>query len=35
MEEAGNLREVRGVDRSPRRRFSEPLYAGVGEAAGS
>jgi len=35
LEEAGNFRDVRGLDRSPRRMFSDPLYAVVGEGAGS
>lgn len=32
--EAGNWRDVRGLDRSPRRPFSDPLYAVVGESMG-
>jgi hypothetical protein len=32
--EAGNFRDVRALDRSPRRLFSDPLYAVVGESAG-
>ena len=35
LEEAGNFRDVRGLDRSPRRMFSDPLYAVIGEGAGS
>ena len=35
LEEAGNVRDIRGLDWSPRRLFSDPLYAVVGEAAGS
>ena len=34
LEEAGNFRDVRGLDRSPRRMFSDPLYAVVGESTG-
>ena len=34
LEEAGNFREVQGLDRSPRRMFSDPLYAVVGRSAG-
>jgi hypothetical protein len=33
--EAGRFGNVRSLDRSPRRLFSDPLYAVVGEAAGS
>ena len=32
--EAGNWRDVRSLDRSPRRLFSDPLYAVIGEGAG-
>ena len=32
--EAGNFEDVRGLDRSPRRRFSDPLYAIVGTSTG-
>jgi SAM-dependent methyltransferase len=32
--EAGNFEDVRGLDRSPRRVFSDPLYAVVGESTG-
>ncbi|HKH11683.1 MAG TPA: methyltransferase domain-containing protein [Rubrobacter sp.] len=35
LEAAGNFDNVRGLDRSPRRIFSDPLYAVVGEAVGS
>ena len=35
LEEAGNFRDVRGLDRSPRRMFSDPLYAVIGEVDGS
>lgn len=34
LEEAGNFRNVRDLDRSPRRLFSDPLYAVVGESTG-
>jgi SAM-dependent methyltransferase len=34
LKEAGNFRKVRSLDRSPRRLFSDPLYAVVGESAG-
>ena len=34
LKEAGNLHNVRGLDRSPRRLFSDPLYAVIGESAG-
>ncbi len=34
LEEAGNFRNVRGLDRAPRRLFSDPLYAVVGESTG-
>jgi len=34
LEEAGNFRNVRGLDRSPRRVFGDPLYAVVAERAG-
>jgi SAM-dependent methyltransferase len=34
LEEAGNFRKVRSLDRSPRRVFSDPLYAVVGESTG-
>jgi SAM-dependent methyltransferase len=35
LREAGNWRNVRGLDRSPRRLFSDPLYAVVGESTGT
>ena len=35
LEEAGNFARVRGVDRSPRRLFSDPLYAVIGESTGA
>jgi SAM-dependent methyltransferase len=34
LQEAGNFRNVRSLDRSPRRLFSDPLYAVVGESTG-
>lgn len=34
LREAGNWDDVRGLDRSPRRMFSDPLYAVVGESTG-
>jgi SAM-dependent methyltransferase len=34
LREAGNFENVRGLDRSPRRLFSDPLYAVVGESTG-
>lgn len=34
LEEAGNFRDVRGLDRSPRRLFSDPLYAVIGSSTG-
>jgi ubiquinone/menaquinone biosynthesis C-methylase UbiE len=34
LREAGNLGNVRGLDRSPRRIFSDPLYAVIGEITG-
>jgi SAM-dependent methyltransferase len=33
LEDAGNFRNVRGLDRSPRRLFTDPLYAVIGERA--
>jgi SAM-dependent methyltransferase len=33
LQEAGNFRNIRSMDRSPRRLFSDPLYAVIGEAA--
>ncbi|CAA9463157.1 MAG: hypothetical protein AVDCRST_MAG58-2876 [uncultured Rubrobacteraceae bacterium] len=34
FQEAGNFRNIRSLDRSPRRVFSDPLYAVVAESAG-
>jgi SAM-dependent methyltransferase len=34
LEEAGNFDHLRSLDRSPRRMFSDPLYAVVGESTG-
>jgi SAM-dependent methyltransferase len=34
LREAGNFRNVRSLDRSPRRLFSDPLYAVVGVSTG-
>jgi SAM-dependent methyltransferase len=34
LKEAGNFRSVRSLDRSPRRLFTDPLYAVVGESMG-
>jgi hypothetical protein len=34
LEEAGNFRNVRSLDRSPRRRFSDPLYTVIRESTG-
>jgi hypothetical protein len=34
LREAGNFENVRGLDRSPRRLFSDPLYAVIGGSAG-
>lgn len=34
LQESGNFRNVRALDRSPRRHFSDPLYAVVGESTG-
>jgi ubiquinone/menaquinone biosynthesis C-methylase UbiE len=34
LEEAGNFRDIRGLDRSSRRLFSDPLYAVVGSSTG-
>lgn len=34
LEDAGNFAGVRSLDRSPRRMFSDPLYAVVGESCG-
>lgn len=35
LHEAGNFENIRALDRSPRRVFSDPLYAVVGESTGS
>jgi SAM-dependent methyltransferase len=35
LEEAGNFRNIRSLDRSPRLPFSDPLYAVVGESTGA
>ena len=34
LRQAGNFENVRGLDRSPRRMFSDPLYAVIGESTG-
>ena len=34
LEEAGNFDNIRSLDRSPRRMFSDPLYAVAGESTG-
>ncbi len=34
LEEAGNFQSIRSLDRSPRRLFSDPLYAVIGESTG-
>ena len=34
LQEAGNFRNIRSLDRSPRRLFSDPLYAVIGESVG-
>jgi hypothetical protein len=34
LREAGNFRDVRSLDRSPRRLFTDPLYAVIGESTG-
>ncbi|MDP9457959.1 MAG: hypothetical protein M3Q60_19805 [Actinomycetota bacterium] len=34
LREAGSFENVRSLDRSPRRMFSDPLYAVIGESAG-
>ena len=34
LQEAGNFRNIRNLDRSPRRVFSDPLYAVVAESVG-
>ena len=33
LQEAGNFRNVRSLDRSPRRLFGDPLYALIAESA--
>ncbi len=35
LQEAGNFENIRGLDRSPRRLVSDPLYAVVGESTGT
>jgi SAM-dependent methyltransferase len=35
LHEAGNFRDIRSLDRSPRRLFSDPLYAVIGRSKGS
>lgn len=32
LEDAGNIRNIRSLDRSPRRLFSDPLFAVIGES---
>ena len=34
LRQAGNWDDIRGLDRSPRRLFSDPLYAVVGGSTG-
>ncbi len=34
LRQAGNFENVRSLDRSPRRMFSDPLYAVIGEGTG-
>lgn len=34
LQETGNFRNIRSLDRSPRRLFSDPLYAVIGESTG-
>jgi SAM-dependent methyltransferase len=34
LQEAGNFRDIHSLDRSPRRLFSDPLYAVVGRSTG-
>ena len=34
LRQAGNFENVRGLDRSPRKMFSDPLYAVIGESMG-
>lgn len=33
LQEAGGFENVRSLDRSPRRMFSDPLYAVIGESS--
>ena len=35
LEEAGNFRDIRSLDRSPRRLVGDPLYAVVAESTGA
>src|SRR5215218_6985668 len=35
LEEAGNFASIQSLDRSPRRMFSDPLYAVVGDSTGA
>ena len=35
LQEAGNFRDVHSLDRSPRRLFSDPLYAVIGRSTGT
>ncbi len=35
LDEAGNFDNIRSLDRSPRRIFSDPLYAVIGESTGA
>ncbi|MGH3144425.1 MAG: methyltransferase type 11 [Rubrobacter sp.] len=35
LRDAGNFRNIRGLDRSPRRPFSDPLYTVIGESTGT
>jgi SAM-dependent methyltransferase len=35
LRQAGNWDDIRGLDRSPRRLFSDPLYAVIGESTGA
>jgi SAM-dependent methyltransferase len=34
LQDAGNFRNIRSLDRSPRRMFSDPLYVVIGESTG-
>ena len=34
LEEAGNFRDINSLDRSPRRLFSDPLFAVIGSSTG-